>query len=100
MKLQPDGVVAELAARQPRPFDGVLAFLDILLRFAPLIVEQCHPLGRSRQVGDDKSNAGIQFARLAFDFGHDTTFFAPTSGLIAETGIVSERPVRGDQRIT
>jgi len=27
MKLEPDGVVAELAARQPRPFDGVLAFL-------------------------------------------------------------------------
>jgi len=39
MKLEPDGVVAELAARQPGPFDRVLAFLDVLLRFAPLIVE-------------------------------------------------------------
>ena len=44
---QMDGVVAELTARQPRPFDRVLAFLDVLLRFAPLIVEQCHPLAES-----------------------------------------------------
>ncbi len=47
MKLKPDGVVAELVARQPRPFDRVLAFLDVLLRFAPLIVEPCHPLSRA-----------------------------------------------------
>ena len=47
VKLQPDGVIAEPATRQPRPFDRVLAFLDALLRFAPLIVKQCHPPGRS-----------------------------------------------------
>ncbi len=45
MKLKPDGVVAEPAARQPRPFDRVLAFLDVLLRLASLIVEGDHPLG-------------------------------------------------------
>ena len=39
VKLEPNLVVAELAARQPRPFDRVLAFLDVLLRFASLIVE-------------------------------------------------------------
>ena len=51
VKLQPDGVVAELAARQPRPFDGVFAFLDVLLRFAPLIVESKVPqLGAVRPV--------------------------------------------------
>ncbi len=33
VKLEPNGIVAELAARQPRPFDRVLAFLDVLLRF-------------------------------------------------------------------
>ncbi len=48
VKLEPDLVVAEIAARQPGPFDRVLAFLDALLRFAPLIVEQCHPLRRRR----------------------------------------------------
>ncbi len=52
VKLGPDGVVAELAARQSGPFDGVLAFLDVLLRFASLIVEPCHPLGGTGQVGD------------------------------------------------
>lgn len=32
MKLEADLVVPELAARQPRPLDGVLAFLDPLFR--------------------------------------------------------------------
>ncbi len=52
VKLEANGIAAELSARQPRPFDGVLALLDVLLRFAPLIVEPCHPLGRTAQVGD------------------------------------------------
>ena len=64
VKLQPDGVVAEPATRQPRPFDRVLAFLDALLRFAPLIVEQCHPLGGSRQVGDDEPDPGKRHCQL------------------------------------
>ncbi len=34
VKLELDGIVAELAARQPRPFDRILAFLDVLLRFS------------------------------------------------------------------
>ncbi len=60
VKLEPSVIVAELAARQPRPFDGVLALLDVLLRFAPLIVGPCHPFGRTAQVGDDETDAGIQ----------------------------------------
>ncbi len=60
----PDTPLLPLSTRhrlpQPRLFDGVLAFLDVLLRFAPLIVEQCHPLGRTAQVGDDETDAGIQ----------------------------------------
>ena len=45
VKLEPNGIVTELTARQPRPFDRVLAFLDKLLRFASLIVEGHHTLG-------------------------------------------------------
>ncbi len=45
VKLKPDLVVAELLAREARPPDGILAFLDVLLRFASLIVEGDHPLG-------------------------------------------------------
>ena len=50
VKLEPDGIVAEPAARQPRPFDRVLAFLDVLLRFAALIVEGDHTFRRAAQV--------------------------------------------------
>jgi hypothetical protein len=45
MKLQPDGVSAELPAGQPRPLDGVLALLDPLLGGAALIVEGDDALG-------------------------------------------------------
>jgi hypothetical protein len=37
----------------------VFAFLDVLLRFASLIVESYHPLGGARQVGDDEADTGI-----------------------------------------
>ena len=60
VKLEPNLVVAELAARQPRPFDRVLAFLDVLLRFAPLIVEGHHSLGGAGQVGDYETDTGNQ----------------------------------------
>ena len=52
VKLEPNGIVAELAARQPGPFDGVLAFLYILLCRGPLVVEGDYPLGGPRQVRD------------------------------------------------
>ena len=45
MKLEAHLVVAELAAGQSGPFDRVLAFLDVLLRFTSLIVESNHSLG-------------------------------------------------------
>ena len=44
-------VVAKAMAREPRPVDGVLAFLNLLLRRGPAIVEPRHPLGGPRQVG-------------------------------------------------
>ncbi len=43
VQLQPDIVVAELPARQPRPVEGVLAFLDVLLGGAALIVKTHYP---------------------------------------------------------
>ena len=45
VKLQPDRVVAELPARQPRPLDDVFAFLDPLLGGASVIVKCHHPFG-------------------------------------------------------
>ena len=94
VKLEPDGVVAELAARQPRPVDRVLAFLDVLLGFAPLIVESNHPLGGARQVGDDEADTGMQFAGMPFDLGHHAPLPAPASGPIAEAGVIAPFMVR------
>jgi len=37
VKLEPNLVVAELAAGQPGPFEGLFALLDVLLRFASLL---------------------------------------------------------------
>ncbi len=48
MELEPDLVVAETVAGEPRPVYGVLAFLDVLLRRAPAILELRHPLSRPR----------------------------------------------------
>ncbi len=57
-------VVAKAMAREPRLVDGVFAFLDILPRRAPAIVEPCHTLGGPPQVGHDKADTGNQFAGM------------------------------------
>ncbi len=44
VQLQPHGVGGEPHAGQPRPGDCVLAFFDVLLRRATLVVEGNHPL--------------------------------------------------------
>src|ERR1035437_5533031 len=44
-QLQPHLVVHKVVTGQSRPFDRVLAFLDPLLRRAPLVVEPHHPFG-------------------------------------------------------
>ncbi len=69
VKLEPDGIVAELAARQSGPFDRVLAFLDVLLRFSPLIVEGDDPFSRTAQISDDEADTRVQLAGMPFDLG-------------------------------
>ncbi len=94
MKLQPDGIVAELAARQPRPFDRALAFLDVLLRFAALIVEGHDPLRRAAQVGDDEADAWIQFPGMPLYLGDDPALPVPRARLIAEAGMEAANMIR------
>ena len=77
MQLQPHRVGGEAAAGQAGPDDRVLAFLDVLLRRAALIVEQRHPLRRAGHVGHNEPDAGIQLARVPFDFRHDAACLAP-----------------------
>jgi len=59
----------------------VFAFLDVLLRFASLIVEGHHLLGWAAQIGDDEADTGNQFPRMPFNLGNDTAFLVPRSGL-------------------
>ncbi len=66
-QLQPCLVILERAARELRPLDGVLAFLDPLLRRAATVVELHHILRVLGQVGDNESDAREQFARVPFD---------------------------------
>lgn len=64
----------ELAARQPRPPDGVFAFLDVLIGGAPVIVEGHNTFGRAAQIDEDEADAGIQLAGMPFDLRHHTRF--------------------------
>ena len=92
MKLRPDGVSDKRAARQSRPFHGVLAFLDALLGRAALIVETDDTFGRARQVGDDEADTGIKLARMPFDFGHDTARHGPALRSRSWHGTAGPRP--------
>src|SRR3954471_20762593 len=79
-------VGGEGAARQAGPFDRVLAFLDVLLAGAALVIEGDDALGRARQVSDDETDARVQFARMPFDLGHDVARLIPAPRPIAEAG--------------
>src|SRR5580704_14672594 len=89
VKLETHRISSERAAGQPRPVDRVLAFLDPLLGRAALIVEGHDPLGRARQVGHDEADAGVEFARMPLDLGHDAARHLPTLRPVAEAGVVA-----------
>jgi hypothetical protein len=69
VELKAHRVGGEGAARQTGPLDRVLAFLDVLLAGAALVIEGDDALGRARQVGDDETDARLQLARMPLDLG-------------------------------
>src|SRR6516164_9027531 len=84
MKLVANGVGRERPARQPRPLDRALAFLDPLLASAALVVEGDDPLRRSCHVGDDEADTRIKLSGMPFDLRNHPARLGPASGLIAE----------------
>ena len=60
MQSQPDVVVTEPPARQPRLAEGVLALPDVLL-------VGTSPVGLQRKVGNDEVHAREQCARAPFN---------------------------------
>src|SRR5262249_12486977 len=95
MKLEPHGVGCELPARQPRPFDRALAFLDPLFAGAALVVERDHALGRAAHVRHDEADARIKFFGMPLDLGDHPARLAPGSGLIADARMTPAHMVRG-----
>ena len=76
MKLEPHGIRCELHAREPRPFERILALLDVLLGGASTVVERQDQLvGRLRlvtmkpTVGNSSPgwNSTLATTRRAFD---------------------------------
>ena len=65
-----------------------------LLRLAPLIVEPCHPLGGTGQVGDDETDTGNQFAGMPFNFGHHAPLPVPAPSPVAKAGIEAQNVFR------
>ena len=77
MQLKPDLIVTEPLARQTGPSDGVLAFLDMLLGGAALVVEPKQFFGCKWNIGHDEAKAREQLAGVPFDLGNHLTGLAP-----------------------
>gem|GEM_PF-2606171 len=84
VQLQPHLVVAELPARQPCPTKGMLAFLDVLLGGAALVVEPHDPVRVHGHVGDDEADTRKQLARMPFNLGDHPARLVPGRRLIFE----------------
>jgi hypothetical protein len=80
-QLQPHLVVHKVVTRKPGPFNGVLAFLDPLLRRASLIVEPHHRFGWPTQIGHDEPDAREQFAAVPLHIRPHAPGARPTLGL-------------------
>ena len=98
MKLQPDFVGLETVPGQPRPFERVLALLDVLLRRSALVVKLKHAFISNRQRGDHEADARKQFARMPFHLGHNPARSAPAFDLIGEVGIMAFHITRWPSR--
>ena len=77
MELQADLVLRHALAGQPCPIDRLLAFFDVLLCRAALILEADDPVRLHRQVGDDKADAREQLAGMPFYLGDNPARLAP-----------------------
>jgi hypothetical protein len=94
MKLEPDLILRHALAGQARPVDGLLAFLDVLLGGATLIMEVDDPVGVHWQVGHDKADPRERFAGMPLDFGYDPPGLVPRCRLIFHVAVEAPHMVR------
>ena len=83
---QPHLIRDKALAGQPRPVQGILAFLDPLLGPAATVVKVNHPLGSCAPVGQDETDSRKEFAAMPLDLGNHPTRPVPTGGLVFEIG--------------
>src|SRR5437879_1470751 len=88
----------ERPARQPRPIDRTLAFLDPLFARAALVVERDDPFGGAAHVGDDEPNAWNKLPRVPLDLGDHPARLGAASRLIAEVGVAPTPLIRRPAR--
>ncbi len=89
MKLKPDFVGFQALAGKPCPFEGVFAFLDVLLGSSAPVVELKHPFVGIGQRRDHKTHARKQLSGVPLNLGYNPARFAPALCLIAEVGIMA-----------
>ena len=99
MELEPHGIGGKAHAGEPRPFECVLALLDVLFGRAPVVVEGQHPFIGQTAIGDDEADAGEQFARMELDLGHNPARLRPAPRLILEAGVVAVMVDAGPSRM-
>jgi hypothetical protein len=97
VELQADGVRVKRAARQTRPFDGVLAFFDALLAGAALVVEPDDIRRLQAKARNNEPDAREEFTMVPFDLGDYPARPRPTRRLVPETliealGVMIGRP--------
>jgi hypothetical protein len=84
LKLQPNGICIERAARKPRPLDRALAFLDPLFGRSTLVVERNDIVSRYFQVRDYEADPREEFAWMPFTLATTRPRMRPTHGLVAK----------------
>ena len=78
---QPHLIRDKALAGQPRPVQGILAFLDPLLGGAAPVVKVNHPLGLCAHIGHDETDSRKEFVAPQCSLGPlDLTAFVPGPG--------------------
>ena len=74
-------------AGKPRPVQCILAFLDLLLGCATLVVELDHIAGFPPKIRDDEVHSWKKLSRMPLDLGDYSASHVPTGCLIPKTVI-------------
>src|SRR5262245_21224973 len=94
MKLEPHGVGGKRSARQSRPLDPRLAFLDPFRARPSFVVQSNDALSRAGHVRYDEAAAGIKFSGMPLDLGDHSSRLRPACRLVGEIGVVPPDFVR------